>query len=72
MFCKKCGKSVKDSAAFCPYCGGQIRKNEASPGYGGGIGGLAPSFLTEKEKTGSKIKSMLSGWKGADKRYYRW
>ena len=21
MFCSKCGKEIKDEAAFCPYCG---------------------------------------------------
>ncbi len=44
MFCKKCGKNIKDSAVFCPHCGTQMRKSAGSSGYGGGVGGLTPSF----------------------------
>lgn len=24
MYCSKCGKEVKDSAAFCPNCGAKV------------------------------------------------
>jgi hypothetical protein len=26
MYCQHCGKEVGDGAAFCPYCGGALRK----------------------------------------------
>lgn len=27
MYCKHCGKEISENAAFCSYCGGQLRDN---------------------------------------------
>ena len=27
MFCSKCGKEIKDEAAFCPYCGAKTEES---------------------------------------------
>ena len=29
MYCKKCGKMVEDGSAFCPYCGADLREQQA-------------------------------------------
>ena len=29
MYCKKCGKEVEEGSAFCPYCGADLRDQEA-------------------------------------------
>lgn len=31
MFCKNCGKEIKDSATFCPYCGTNTGNTSANP-----------------------------------------
>lgn len=67
MFCKKCGKSIKDSAVFCPYCGGQIKKEGISE-FGRNSGELANSFLTEKEKGKFQVNFFANGWKRLDKK----
>ncbi len=28
MYCHKCGKQIRDDAAFCPFCGEQIRQSD--------------------------------------------
>lgn len=71
MFCKKCGKSIKDNAVFCPYCGGQIKNNKEKLKASEKPNGLTTSFLTEKEKGRSQItqiKYFADGLKKADKR----
>lgn len=30
MYCKKCGKELKESDSFCPYCGAEIKKKPES------------------------------------------
>ncbi len=45
MFCKKCGKELKDNSKFCPYCGSSVGKKQ---GKG------------KKEKEKSKDKKMSS------------
>lgn len=50
MFCKKCGKNIKDTTSFCPYCGCQIKKNKESKNINNETSVLVPSVLTEKEK----------------------
>lgn len=68
MFCKKCGKSIKDNAVFCPYCGGQIKKKEVSLKTGVEPGRITTSFLTEKEQGRTQIRYLVSGWKEEDKK----
>lgn len=68
MFCKKCGKSIKDNAVFCSYCGGQIRKNEDPLKTGWKPSGLTSSFLTEKEQGQSKIEHFANRLKEEDKK----
>lgn len=67
MFCKKCGKSIKDNVAFCPYCGGQINKNKEILNVSKKSNGLMTSFLTEEEKGGSQTKYFAGGLKEKDK-----
>lgn len=31
MFCKKCGKEIRDDAIVCPYCGVQVGHFTATP-----------------------------------------
>ena len=31
MFCKYCGKEIKNDAQFCPYCGGKQGHEAAEP-----------------------------------------
>ena len=38
MFCKKCGRSLKDNAKFCPYCGEKIESGIPVTGTGTGVG----------------------------------
>lgn len=33
MFCGKCGKEVKNTVAFCPFCGNEIPKEREQPTY---------------------------------------
>ncbi|MDD3641891.1 MAG: zinc ribbon domain-containing protein [Candidatus Krumholzibacteria bacterium] len=33
MYCRHCGREIEDNAAFCPHCGGALRK-EAHAGGG--------------------------------------
>lgn len=33
MFCGKCGKEVKNSVAFCPFCGNKLPKEQEQPKY---------------------------------------
>ena len=50
MFCKSCGKNLKDDAKFCPFCGAQVSgasgvgATQAGPGVGStsGLGFKAP------------------------------
>ncbi len=32
MYCRKCGKEIKDDAAFCPYCGAPVNAAAQQPG----------------------------------------
>lgn len=68
MFCKKCGKSIKDNVTFCPYCGGQINKNKEILKVSEKSNGLMASFLTEEEKGKSQTKYYASGLKKIDKK----
>lgn len=45
MFCTKCGKEIKDGAAFCPYCGTATEKSGADDGTG----------IEKDDKTGSGV-----------------
>ncbi len=38
MFCKKCGRSLKDNTKFCPYCGEKIESGIPVTGTGTGVG----------------------------------
>lgn len=38
MFCKKCGRSLKGNAKFCPYCGEKIESGTPVTGTGTGVG----------------------------------
>lgn len=49
MFCKKCGKEIKEEDKFCPYCGQDIEKpvvenktkaNKKSSNFGWGLLGF--------------------------------
>ena len=31
MFCRHCGKEIKDQSAFCPYCGNQVAQQFSQP-----------------------------------------
>lgn len=31
MFCRKCGKEIKEGANFCPYCGTAVERKEEKP-----------------------------------------
>ena len=54
MFCKKCGKSIKDNVCFCPYCGAQTKKKVEKEDKKSN--GLTTSFLTEKEQGRAQVK----------------
>ncbi len=46
MFCKGCGKQIKDSTVFCPYCGTKqdvVSRNDASPEGSTQAGGFTSS-----------------------------
>ena len=68
MFCKKCGKSIKDNVTFCPYCGGQINKNKEILKVSKKSSGLMTSFLTEEEKGRPQTKYFAGGLKEKDKK----
>ena len=31
MFCRKCGKEIKEGVKFCPYCGAETTKIKTEP-----------------------------------------
>lgn len=68
MYCKKCGKSIKDNAVFCPHCGGKIKKDEEILKFGRGSSGPTTSFLTEQEKGRANIKHFAGKLQEKDKK----
>lgn len=67
MFCKKCGKTLKDDAKFCPFCGAQtagsagVGATTGATGVGattGAAGGLGFQVPTPKPRQG---KSLILG-----------
>ncbi len=67
MFCKKCGKAIKDNAAFCPFCGEAVRKPTAAQEFKG-VNNLTTSFLTENKQEKAHDKHVSVNWKAIDKR----
>ena len=55
MFCRNCGKEIRDDAKFCPYCGAL-----SGPDAGGGLSqGAAPAPAWEQPVGGGKKKTGL-------------
>lgn len=56
MICERCGKSVPDGSAFCPYCGNNLRRAPASAP-------AAPSqpilLLTSNYASGFKVEKVI-------------
>ena len=48
MYCRNCGKQIKDGAAFCPYCGGKTAVKKAEPA-------ISLKEAPEKKKSGKII-----------------
>lgn len=49
MFCKNCGKEIKNESKFCPYCGGKLHKDERKQQF-------AESEIIQRMKSYTKRK----------------
>jgi uncharacterized protein YbjQ (UPF0145 family) len=58
MICQKCGKSVDDSAAFCPFCGNNLKQQMMGPAV---AGGSSPQILllTSNYVAGYKVEKVI-------------
>jgi uncharacterized protein YbjQ (UPF0145 family) len=57
MFCQKCGRTVDDGAAFCPFCGNNMRQQTSATG---GTGSNQPLLLiTANYASGYKVDKVL-------------
>jgi uncharacterized protein YbjQ (UPF0145 family) len=50
MICQRCGKTVDDSAAFCPFCGNNVKQQSSS---------LQTLLLTSNYASGYKVDKVL-------------
>ncbi len=54
MFCQRCGKTVDDSASFCPFCGNDLKKTAMKPNATGQV-----MLLTANYASGYKVDKVL-------------
>lgn len=62
MFCKKCGKELKDGAKFCPYCGTKVEekpKEKAEEKANAKVKEKEPAMPSDERQDGPPKKSAL-------------
>ncbi len=57
MDCQRCGKPVDDSAAFCPFCGNNLKQQTAGPSAAGSRQPML--LLTSNYASGYKVEKVL-------------
>jgi uncharacterized protein YbjQ (UPF0145 family) len=58
MICQRCGKTVDDGSAFCPFCGNNLKQQMS--GTGGVAGSSQPILLiTANYASGYKVDKVL-------------
>ncbi len=57
MICQKCGRTVDDGAAFCPYCGNSLKQQMMGPS--GTAGASQPMLLTANYAAGYKVDKVI-------------
>jgi uncharacterized protein YbjQ (UPF0145 family) len=58
MICQRCGKTVDDGSAFCPFCGNNLKQQASTTG--GVSGSNQPILLiTANYATGYKVEKVL-------------
>jgi len=57
MICQKCGRTVDDGAAFCPYCGNSLRQQMM--GASSTAGASQPMLLTANYAPGYRVDKVL-------------
>jgi len=57
MICQKCGRTVDDSAAFCPFCGNSLKQQMMGPSGAAGVG--QPMLLTANYAAGYKVDKVI-------------
>ena len=63
MFCRNCGKEIKDGSTFCPYCGQQIMKADLKKET---VEVKGSEDLEQQKKNAKKAK-----WKAFDVNYFK-
>jgi uncharacterized protein YbjQ (UPF0145 family) len=61
MFCQRCGKTVADGSAFCPYCGNDLRQQTTARVSGGMGAASSPQvlLLTANYASGYRIDRVI-------------
>ena len=57
MLCQNCGRTVSDGAAFCPYCGNDLKKQASTPGASGP--GQSVMLVTSNYAAGYKVDKVM-------------
>ncbi len=57
MICQRCGKTVDDGAAFCPFCGNNLKQQTSAPNPAGSTQQLL--LLTANYAAGYKVDKVL-------------
>ena len=57
MICQRCGRAVDDGAAFCPFCGNNMRQQTSAPGLAGSSQPML--LLTSNYAAGYKVDKVL-------------
>ncbi len=57
MICQKCGRTVDDGAAFCPYCGNSLKQQMIGPSSTAGAS--QPMLLTANYVSGYRVDKVI-------------
>jgi uncharacterized protein YbjQ (UPF0145 family) len=57
MICQRCGKTVDDGVAFCPFCGNNLKQQTNAPKPAGST--QQPLLLTANYAAGYKVDKVL-------------
>ena len=57
MICQKCGRTVDDGAAFCPYCGNNLKQQMTAPSTGGANQPML--LLTSNYASGYRVDKVI-------------
>lgn len=57
MICQKCGRTVDDGAAFCPYCGNALKQQMMGPSSTAGAS--QPMLLTANYVSGYRVDKVI-------------